>query len=205
MFKILPLSVSLILAPLSVCADEAETKERPSFYFSEKRDNGQTIRITTCYKKDSPNPWVSCPNKTDVDNDDLNQFLSEVSSEMESNRGAYHANRLSPLGVLGGLAGMMLSVDNLDFPKKLARPRVFLYSGLVTVASMITVVYSHYGATDYRNLEQLRDQIHSGLIAPNPDNRNHHQIFDRFESFLKDFGRPVVAEQSTGKAFAFNP
>ncbi len=198
LLKVYPLSLSLILVPLGVYADEAKTKERPSFYFSEKRDNGQTIRITTCYKKDSPNPWVSCPNKTDVDNGDLNQFLSEVSSEMESNRGAYHVNRLSPFSLLGGLAGMIFSVDNIDLPKKLARPRLFIYSGLVTVASMITLVYSHYGgATDYRNLEQLRDQVRSGLISPNPNDRNHHQIFDRFESFLKDFGRPVVAEQST--------
>ncbi len=195
-FKIWALLLSFVLAPLGVYATD-ETEKLPSFYFLEEVEDGQTFRISACYRRESvlSGSGIYCPNRVDVDREDLDRLLVEIDSEMESNFWPYVINIASLISFSGGGAGIILSVIDFFDKSPILKKRgiVFVSSGMVAFTSLMVLLYNNFGAKTYASLDELYDQILSGMVLGDDDNEDHNRrIFDRFETFLQDFGRPVV-------------
>ena len=196
-------SMSLILTSLSAYAsDENGAKELPSFYFVEEIDNGQTFRIATCYKKTLTNAGTHCPTKTDVNRDDLNQFLAEVNSDIGASYW-HHTFAIFGAGglVLGGLGSIYAGVNTLVNKAFTGKKIAFVVSATLVAGAGHAVAEKYLeGFTIHIDSIDLRDQINSGVIEGRYSRGGTRRIFERFETFLQKYGHTVTAETENSTA-----
>ena len=185
----------------SLIFTSSRAEELPNFYLVKELNNGQTVRIETCYKKPLSNTGFHCPTKTDVDKEDLNHFLSDLNSIAGSNKTGHNLAGISGLGfVFGGAAQILTALQIFKdryMLKKSPTKGTILLLGLSTIvvgSGILGLTVNMAESNTYQSATTLRDQIHSGIIAKkrNTSERQNLLIFERFEAFLQEFGRPVA-------------
>ena len=193
-------SISLALTSLGTHAsDENEARELPSFYFVEERDNGQTFRISTCYQRAVTNAGAWCPTVTDVDRDDVNQFLADVNSTRKANRKYHDRFAFGILGaIVSGFGTFIAVVHSLDKKSLTGKKGLFLiFMGIIGVTGGLTINKYNEGSSVYLNSGALKKQIRSGIITGRMGNEKAtRRILEQFEAFLQEYGRTVETEHS---------
>ena len=165
-------SASLVLSLANAYAGNTGEKPLPNFYLLEELNNGQTLRISTCYIKDYSHN-SDCPTKVDVDREDYDQFLEKLNSEIKS-------SQKSHIGHLFALSALLL-----------IRKKGYLNFVLPAITIMgLSINVSG----DVRVYEVLHDQILSGVVTLGINSKANRLRFERFESFLQEYGHAVVAE-----------
>ncbi len=204
---------------------EAEAEELPSFYFLKERDGGQTIRVYTCHSDTVPEDnaaplgqglsrlGLHCPEVADVARADLGQLILDMSTEMDDLKGEHGiimARRILgfTVAISSTFAGVFGGVGLIEhFFIKPLRPMIGTKKALVlSLASGIvglTMTYGLFahedgqvtGIDDYEAREILRRQIRAGIIDGKKKSEIKRRIFNLFENFLNQYGRPVDAER----------
>ena len=184
----------------------------PSFYLLKER--GETVEIHTCYggsgradKRGLDGLGMACSDPVIVDREDLNRFVVNLSLELDAlgpeNRKS--ENNREALAILGGLFGTIVPatvsigffVDNFfkGFLVAISNKKVLIPAAVAGVsffaARALWKDVREEG--DYRTIrEDLRSGIRKGVVSKGlfGENRHKEQMFQMFEDFLSEYGRP---------------